>query len=102
MRSIPASIAVAIWRRRPSEASAYRRRSVTRQSTASRAPGRFVMLPRREQQGEIREARVEIHEAETGDRASHEIVHRQRLEERPGLGEVVPLPERRPRQDDEE
>ncbi|HMD36454.1 MAG TPA: hypothetical protein VKH42_15865 [Vicinamibacterales bacterium] len=51
---------------------------------------------------EIDEPRNQVDQTEPGDRAANEVVDQQRLQRRPRQREIVPLPERRPRQDDEQ
>ena len=51
---------------------------------------------------ELGEAREEIHEAEAGHGAAHEVVRQDGSQRRPRVGEVVALPERGPGQHDEQ
>ena len=51
---------------------------------------------------EVGKTGVEIDQTEARDGASDEIVRQQLAQRRPGHREVVPLPEARPRQDDEQ
>jgi hypothetical protein len=68
---------------------------------ARRIVDRDVAAACREDEGEVGEARDEIDEAEPGHGAAHEVVGQDRLQRRPRLGEIVPLPEGRPWQDDQ-
>ena len=61
-----------------------------------------MTFARREHAREISEPGAQVDEAEPGDGSAHEVVGEDRLERRPPDGEVVVLPESRPRQDDEQ
>ena len=55
-----------------------------------------------EDERQIGEAGVQVHEPETADRAAAEVTEKQRPERRKCGREVVAVPEHRPWQDDEE
>jgi hypothetical protein len=61
-----------------------------------------VPIVRREHRRKLGEPGEQVQHAEPADRAADEVVRQQRLERRQRMREVVLLPERGPRQDDQE
>jgi hypothetical protein len=64
--------------------------------------GRVAARPRRKDARQIDEPGAEIHDTEPGHGAAREIVREERLQRRPRFRKVIVLPERRPRQDEQQ
>ena len=62
----------------------------------------FVAAPGHEQVDELGQGREDVHQPQSRDRATHVEIRQERIEQRNGFREVVPLPEGRPRDQDQE
>jgi hypothetical protein len=74
----------------------------SRSSAVAERHARALALARGERHDQVGKPRDQVDDAKSTDAAAHEVVGHNRMDRRPGRGEVIVLPELGPGQDDEQ